>query len=63
MAVPPASASIPTLLMAVASPKISGAVSPASLPPAAKRLAIITMSFSVVAKLLPRSTTDAPNLE
>nr|DAN64985.1 MAG TPA: hypothetical protein [Caudoviricetes sp.] len=47
----PASASIPTLLIAVARPKISGAVSPASLPPAAKRLVISTISFSVVAKL------------
>ena len=61
IAVPPASASIPTELIAVARPRISGAVRPANLPPAAKRLVISTMSRSVVAKLLPKSTTDDPN--
>ena len=60
IAVPPASASIPTLLIAVARPKISGVVRPASLPPAAKRLVISTISRSVVAKWLPRSTTADP---
>ena len=49
IAVPPASDSIPTELIAVAKASISGVVSPAILPLAANRVAIETTSDSVVA--------------
>ena len=39
---------------------MSGVVKPANLPPAAKRFVISTISRSVVAKWLPRSTTADP---
>ena len=61
IAVPPASASIPTEDIAVARPRISWLVKPANVPEAAKRLAMLTMSDSVVAKLFPRATTELPN--
>ena len=60
MAVPPASASMPTEDIAAASAMICGSVNPASLPPEARRVPICVISDSVVAKLLPRSTITAP---
>ena len=61
MAVPPASASMPTEDIAAARAMISGSVSPASLPADARRVPIATISDSVVAKLLPRSTMTEPS--
>ena len=60
MAVPPASASIPTELIAVANPSISWLVRPASVPDDASLFVIMMMSDSVVAKLLPRAVTELP---
>ena len=59
-AVPPASASRPTEDNAVANPRICGCVSPTCDPDAARRDAMFMISDSVVAKLLPRSTSDDP---
>ena len=49
MAVPPASASMPTLDMAAERASISGSVRPANLPAEAKRVAMAVISDSVVA--------------
>ena len=60
IAVPPASASMPTEDIAAASAMISGSVNPANSPADARRVAIATISASVVAKLLPRPTITEP---
>ena len=60
MAVPPASASMPTELIAVASARICASLMPASLPAEASLVAISSISLSVVAKLLPSATSDEP---
>ena len=60
IAVPPASASMPTEDMAVAKAIICDSVSPASVPAEARRVAISVISASVVAKLLPRPTMTEP---
>ena len=52
-AVPPASASIPTELRAAAKAIISGSANPICLPAPANLIAIVTISASVVAILLP----------
>ena len=62
-ALPPASASRPRELSAAENPRICGSVSPTCLPAAPMRTAISMMSASVVAKLLPRSTSVAPMFE
>ena len=61
MAVPPASASMPTEDSAADSPMIWASVSPASVPAEAKRLAILVISLSLVAKLLPNATIVEPS--
>ena len=60
MAVPPASASMPTDDIAAAMPRISPSESCACAPAPARRIDMSTISDSVVAKLLPRPTTEAP---
>ena len=60
MAVPPAWASRPTDDSAAAKPRIWLSVSPTCLPAAASLSAISIMEPSVVAKLLPSSTTVEP---
>ena len=62
IAEPPISASIPTELNAVASPKICPSDIPIWWPAPASLIAIFTISASVVAKLFPKSTIDEPNL-
>ena len=62
MAVPPASASMPTEDMAAASARIWGSLRPARVPADASRVAIRVISASVVAKLLPKSTMTEPSL-
>ena len=61
MAVPPASASIPTEDMEAARAMISASVKPARVPADARRVAISVISDSVVAKELPRPTITAPS--
>ena len=61
IAVPPASASMPTEESAVAMAMICGSVSPTTAPVEASRVAMDTMSASVVAKLLPKSTMEEPS--
>ena len=51
---------MPTELMDVDSAMIWASVSPTSSPVDASRVAISTMSASVVAKWFPRSTTTEP---
>ena len=60
---PPASASMPTDESAVATASICGSVSPTTSPVEASRVAIATISASVVAKLLPSATIDEPRFE
>ena len=57
---PPICASMPTEDSAVAKPSTCASVSPTCLPAPARRCAISMMGFSVVAKLLPRSTMVEP---
>ena len=61
IALPPASASMPTEDSAVATAIISASDSPMMAPDDASRVPMATMSASVVAKLLPRSTMVAPS--
>ena len=63
IAVPPASALMPTEDIAVDNARISCSDNPATVPADARRVAISTISRSVVAKLLPRSTMVLPSLE
>ena len=60
---PPICASIPTEDSAAAKPSTCASVRPTCLPAPAMRCAISMMGFSVVAKLLPRSTSVEPILE
>ena len=62
MAVPPASASIPTEDMEAARARISVDDNPAIVPADARRVAIAMILASSVAKLLPRSTIAEPSL-
>ena len=62
MAVPPASAWIPTELIAAASARISVSDSPTIVPADASLVAISVISDSVVAKLFPRATIVDPSL-
>ena len=62
IAVPPASASMPADDMAAASANISCVVNPEILPADVRRVAILVISDSEVAKLFPRSTTTDPSL-
>ena len=62
IAVPPASALIPTEVIAVANANISVSVNPATVPADAKRVAINAISSSCAAKLFPRSTIVEPSL-
>src|SRR5699024_8302305 len=59
-AVPPASARIPKDESEPANDNISASVSPIVVPAPARRIPILTISFSVVARLLPRSTIVEP---
>ncbi|CCY18311.1 unknown [Eubacterium sp. CAG:786] len=61
IAEPPASASIPSDESAVAAAIIWGSERPVSSPVEASRKPMLTISASVVAKLLPRSTTVDPS--
>ena len=60
---PPICASMPTEDSAAAKPSTCASVRPTCLPAPAMRCAISMMGFSVVAKLLPRSTSVEPMLE
>ena len=60
---PPICASMPTEDSAAAKPNTCASVRPTCLPAPAMRCAISMMGFSVVAKLLPRSTSVEPILE
>ena len=62
IAEPPISASIPTDDSAAESPRISASLIPTCEPAPANLNAIAVISASVVAKLLPKSTIDDPNL-
>ena len=62
MAVPPASASMPTEDMEAARARISVEDSPAIVPADARRVAMAMMLASSVAKLLPKSTIAEPSL-
>ena len=62
-ALPPFSASIPTELNAVAKPNTLPSDNPICLPAPARFKAISRISFSVVAKLFPKSTKDEPRLD
>jgi len=57
IAVPPASARMPTEVSAVESARISSSVRPAEVAAPASLVDISTISFSVVAKLEPRTVT------
>ena len=61
MAVPPASASMPTEDMAAARPSTSPSVRPSCAPIPDRRIPIAMISPSVVAKLLPRPTRVEPS--
>ena len=54
---------MPTEDSAAAKPSTCASVRPTCLPAPAMRCAISMMGFSVVAKLLPRSTSVEPILE
>ena len=58
---PPASASMPTEDRAPEKDMISASVMPTCAPAPAMRILMSTISFSVVARLLPRSTMVAPS--
>ena len=62
-ALPPFSASIPTELNAVAIPNTLPSDNPICLPAPARFLPMSRMSFSVVAKWLPKSTNAEPKLD
>ena len=59
---PPISASMPTDDSAAAKPRICDSERPTCVPAAARRMAMFMIADSVVAQLLPRSTSDAPRL-
>ena len=60
IALPPASASIPTVLIAAAKPNTSASVILVCFPIPDKRCDISTIAFSFVAKLFPNSTIVEP---
>ena len=62
IAVPPACDWTPTACNAVAIPKTSDTVAPATLAPAANRNAVDNISSSKAAKLLPKSTNEDAKL-
>ena len=62
MLVPPAPASMPTLVTAALRASISASLMPALVPAAAMLCAMSVIFFSLVAKLLPRSTMALPKL-